>query len=184
MELFTIEGFKLSLNVPEIVGSKAFKDVISMFEGDEEEAIKYFKYAYFYYSWKSPYREFDEDEKVAKCLEASEVDEKLLKNPLIQRMLLEYKDIVESNRIVRYIKATWEGLDKLKTYCSTVDLMKEIASGPRKGSLVHSVTDMRNTLKQMPELINKAKELRTMLEEEIDNDDKARGNVDKGYDFN
>lgn len=176
MEIFNYENHKLSLNIPELLLIAPFKCVIDEDKSkDKKHAFAVFTYIYLVLDWNSPYREFTESEKREEAKKNSGLKDVDIEKPSFIAAYTEYDKIRNSNRIIRYIRSTWEAIDKLEKYCQETNLQDTITSGARKGSLVHSINDYRNTIKQMPELIVKARELRTLLAEEQKEDSSIRG---------
>lgn len=176
MKLFKYENYQLSLNSEEVLLIPEFKKLMERDRTkNKKKAFAEFTYIYLMLDWNSPFREYSDAEKEKEALrsaeiEAGDVDE------FVKAAMEKYDEIKNSNRILTYIKSSWRMLDKLKDYSDTVDLTEVIDSGPQKGKLVHSVRDVRDTIKQMPELIQKAKDLRNLFNEELEEDKNVRGN--------
>lgn len=183
MKIFEYKNFNLSLNLPEILLIPEFKAVLDFDKSkDKEQSFKIFTYGYLLIDWNSPFREYSDEDRKREALLSAELTEKNVENEMVSSFINKYNEIINSNRIIRYIKSTWESIDKLEEYCKKVDLLETVESGARRGSLVHNVNDYRNTIMKMPDLIKTAKELRDQLKEEMGGDEEAaRGNVDKGY---
>ena len=183
MKIFEYKNFELSLHLPEILLIPEFKAVLDSDKSkDKKKAFQIYTYGYLLMDWNSPFREYSDEDRKKESLISSGLREKDLENELITKFIQKYEEVINSNRIIRYIKSTWESIDKLEEYCKKVDLLEVVESGARKGSLVHNVNDYRNTIMKMPELIKTAKELRDQLKEEMDSEvTKSRGNVDTGY---
>jgi hypothetical protein len=180
MKLFKYENFQLSLNEPEILLVKEFK---TLFDSDKSKgktkSFNYLTYIYLMLDWSSPYIDYTDDLKKERALLDSGLKEDSLKDPLFQDVYSKYDEIINSNRILRYAKSQWKLLDKIEEYVESVDLTEIVESGPQKGKLVHSVRDARDTVKQMPELIEKAKEVRKQVQEELKESTGARGNQEQ-----
>lgn len=182
MKLFEYENFNLVINLPEVLLIKEFKDVWESDKSPNKEyAMKIFTFGYLYCDFQSPFSEFEEADKKQESLKSAGLTEDDINTDCVKAFIEMYLKIVNSNRIIRYIKSTWALLDKLEKYALEVDLTKTITSGSHKGRLLHSVRDARDTVKQMPELIIKAKELRELLKEEMKKSDAVRGDLSKGY---
>jgi hypothetical protein len=183
MKIFEYKNFQLSLNIPEILLIPEFKEVLDSDKSkDKTFAFKIFTYGYLLLDWNSPFREYSDEDRKKESLISSGLNEKDIENELVKRFTNKYEEILNSNRIIRSIKSTWTMLDKLDDYANTVDLTMIIESGPNKGKLVHSVKEVRDTIKQMEELILKAKNLRNVLKEEMQEEGvKSRGNNSIGY---
>lgn len=180
MKLFKYENFKLSINQPELLLIREFKDLIDSDKSKEKvKAFKYFTYIYLILDWNSPYVDYTEQNKKDKALFDAGLKEKDLDDVLFTEAYTKYDEIVNSNRILRYAKSQWKMLDKLEEYVDTVDLTEIVESGPQKGKLVHSIAEARKTVKEMPELIEKAKEVRKQVQEELKESTGARGNVEQ-----
>lgn len=182
MKLFIYENFKLTLNEAEILLIKEFKDI---WESDKsknkEKAFKYFSYLYLLLDLQSPFADFSDKDKEDSALKSSELTSKDLENDLLKLAKVEYEKIINSNRIIRYIKSTWKLLDSLSEYCETVNFTTIIERGANAGRLVNSVKEGRDTVKQMEELIIKAQNLRKIFKEEMKSEGDIRGDQEDGY---
>lgn len=171
MKLFEYDeaGKHLSLNKPEIMLVKEFACILEQDKSkDKKEAFKRFVYAYLVTDWKSPYLFVPEDEKNTMALTDSGLEEEDLKEPSMQALLDKYRRLMESNIVVQQINAANILLEKIASYARSVDLTETIESGPQKGRLVHSVKEARDTIEKMPKLIVQAREIRKLLDEELE----------------
>lgn len=160
----------LTLNQPEILTIKEFKEVFEDDKSkDKSKAFKRFVYAYLTTDWKSPYLFFPESEKFEMALEDSGLEKKEIESDnKLQALLEKYKKLMDSNIVVQQINAANTLLEKIAAYSKTVDLTETIESGPQKGKLVHSIKDARDTIEKMPKLIMQAREIRKLLDEELE----------------
>ena len=183
MKIFEYKNFELSIHLPEILLIPEFKKVLDSDKSkDKKKAFQIFTYGYLLLDWNSPFREYSDEDRKKESLISSGLKEEELNTDVVIFFIKKYEEILNSNRIIRSIKSTWTMLDKLDDYANTVDLTMIIEAGPNKGKLVHSVKEVRDTIKQMAELIQKAKELRNVLKEEMQDDGvKSRGNNTVGY---
>ena len=180
MKFFEYEKNNLKLNKPGILLVHEFKEVWDSDKSrDKKNAFKVFQYIYLVADWNSPYVDYLEAEKHKSAMKDAGLTQAKVSD--LKDALKKYEEIQNSNRIIRYIKSTWKMLDELENYGNNVNLTETVDSGPRKGSLVHSVKDVRDTVKQMEELIHKAKGLREVLKEEMKEETKSRGNTPTGY---
>lgn len=183
MKIFNYDKFRLSLNEPEILLVPEFKE---LFEKDKtkekKKAFSRFTYIYLMLDWNSPFKEYSDEERKRESLISSDLTKEDIDESL-EQALKKYDEIKNSNRILRYIKSTWTLLDKLNDYCNSVNLTSTIEEGPQKGKLIHSVRDVRDTIKQMEELILKAKNLRNIFKEEMEDDIQVRGDRQIGRDI-
>lgn len=183
MKIFEYKDYTLTLNTAEILLIPEFKAVMDSDKTkDKKNAFKIFTYGYLLIDWNSPFREYSDEDKKIEAVKSSEINDKDLESPITLAFIEKYKEILNSNRIIRYIKSTWTMLDKLEDYAETVDLTQTIESGPQKGRLTFNVKDVRDTIKQMEELIFKARNLRNVLKEEMEEEgSKSRGSNSVGY---
>lgn len=180
MKIFEYKDFKLQLNQPEILLVKEFADVIKADRSkDKSKSFRWFTYIYLMIDWSSPYVDYTDQLRKEKALSDAGLKEEDLEDKVFQAVYVKYDEIVNSNRILRYAKSQWKLLDKIEEYVDSVDLTEIVESGPQKGKLVHSVRDARDTVKQMPELIEKAKEVRKQVQEELKESTGARGSVEQ-----
>ncbi len=180
MKIFDYKDFVLSINKVELLLVPEFKAVFTWDKTkDKSKAFRVFTYIYLMLDWSSIYIDYTEENRKVRSIDSSGLTEKEIELDVVKNAFNKYYEIINSNRILRYAKAQWQLLDKIEIYVDSVDFTEVIESGPQKGRLVHSVKEARDTIKQMPELIDKAKEVRKQVQDELKESTGARGNQEQ-----
>lgn len=140
-------------------------------------------FLYLYLDPNSVLSELQDDYRMERAAELSKFDLSIVDANVLDEAVRTYKEIILSNKILTYIKDTETLIESITKYCREVDLTETIEAGPQKGKLVHSVAEARRTIKDLPDLIKTAQELRELAKREMENNEgssKIRGDIEKG----
>lgn len=177
--------FKLEQNRLIIEDENIFhlKEIMKLWEIDKsskkEYAYSLLKYLFLMCSFRSPYFFYEESDKKMMCLEQCDLKEKDIPECMNDAMRV-YKEIEESNPVLRLFKAYYMGHDKLIAYINQVNFSEKIESGARKGDLLHNVKDLLAVLKDANKTIEGIKIMEEAYRKEMAENTKTRGKVTIG----
>jgi hypothetical protein len=93
-------------------------------------AFREFTYIWLALDWKSLYSDYDEQERHKLSLEDAGITEEEWNNPEFRAACRKYRDIQESNRSIKMLKAAQNTVDNFIDYFNTiVDLSERDANG-------------------------------------------------------
>lgn len=129
----------VELNGPELLLVKEFSALMDLERNKTKEdptgekrtrAFKEFTYIYLAIDWKSPYRDYDAQERHTESLKDANLSEEEFNNPEFRAACRKYQDILNSNRSIRMLRAAQKTVDDFIDYFTTiVDLDERDANG-------------------------------------------------------
>lgn len=182
MNLFIYENYKLTLNHPELLLVKEFRDI---WESDNSKnkdvAHKMFTYLYLFCDWKSVYSNFLIEDKVkAATKDSGLTDEQVLSN-LIENAKKKYLEILESNPKLGVIRDIRHSINSFRVYLRTVNFIDKIESGARKGDMLYSPKDYLSVIEKSNKIFEQIDYLEKTLKEELEKKEDIRGDQEDGY---
>ncbi len=182
MKIFDYTNYTLTLHMPEILLVREFKQVLDKDKSKEKEkAFSIFQYGFLVKDFKSPYKDYTEDERITEALKDTGLTEATLKEEYVKEFLFKYQQILDSNRILRMISSVYRTLDELEIYFKTVNFTEKVEHGARKGTLLYDPLDLLKTIKEVKTLIDTIKHLEQQAREELSKEDVGiRGDDDEG----
>ena len=115
----------VELNTPEIILITEFKELMNdernICEEDKEgkyklRAFREFTYIYLALDWQSPYADFSEQERHQLSLNDAKMTEEEFNNPEFRAACRKFKQLQESVRSIRLLKAAQDTVDKFIDY--------------------------------------------------------------------
>lgn len=176
MKFFEYKDFKLYLNTPELLLIPEFKKLLDVDKSkDKSKAFKQFTYIYLMKDWKSPYIDFEESERHIESLKSSGLES----TDGLEEALTKYEEILESDLTLVVIKSMKESIHSFKAYFKGINFTEKVESGPRKGSLVYSVSDYMRTMKEADSIFDTIAKLEEILKKKLKEDVSKRGNSEQ-----
>lgn len=125
---------RVELNMPEILLVKEFAELVKCERNICKEdpkgvqglrAFREFTYIWLAIDWKSPYSDFTEQERHKEALNDSGLTEEEFNNPEFRAACRKYREIQESNRAIKMLKAAQTTVDNFIDYFTTIVDMNE-----------------------------------------------------------
>jgi hypothetical protein len=85
-------------------------------------AFKELKYIYLFFDWESPYFQFSEKDKHNESLLDSGLTQEEFDDPIFREACRKYRDVQNSSRIGKLLKASYNTIDKITHYLDELDL--------------------------------------------------------------
>lgn len=181
MKIFDYPNHELTIALPEILLIPEYKNVIDNDSSENKnKAFSKFKYVFLMHDFMSPYREYDDDNRLNACrLDCSELSDEELSAPDVIALCKKHQAIMNSNRVLRTINSMYQSVDKLNVYFDTIDFTKIVESGARKGTLLHDPKQLLDVIGKAGILVETLKELKKQAIDELANPVDVRGSDDK-----
>ena len=133
MNIFVYDNVnnRLEINEPEILLIKEFKALSDKDKTKTKTQLwKELTYIYLAIDWKSPYSQYTELERHQEALSDSGITEEEFNNPLFREACRKYKNLQESNKSIKMLKAAMNAADQFIDYFNDiVDLNERDANG-------------------------------------------------------
>ena len=130
---------RIELNLPEILLVKEFAELMKNARNICSEdpkgqlglrAFREFTYIWLAIDWKSVYADYSEQERHKEALNDSGLTEEEFNNPEFRAACRKYRDIQESNRSIKMLKAAMDAVDQFIDYFTDiVDLNERDVNG-------------------------------------------------------
>lgn len=178
---------KIELNVPEILLVREFAELMknerNICKEDSKgiyglKAFREFTYIWLALDWKSPYSDYPEQERHQEALKDSNISEEEFNNPEFRAACRKYRELQESNRSIKLLKAAQNMVDKFIDYFNNVDVEeRDIQTGKPIYKVKDTMSEVSNLDKVHDELIA----LENKVKKEISNTSSIRAGAKEGY---
>lgn len=125
---------RVELNVPEILLVREFAELMKVERNKCKEdpkgtlglrAFREFTYIWLAIDWSSVYSDYDEQERHQEALNDSGLTEEEFNNPEFRAACRKYRELQESNRAIKMLKAAQTTVDNFIDYFNTIVDMNE-----------------------------------------------------------
>lgn len=177
---------ELELNQPEILLIKEFdklmQDERNICTEDETgryklRAFREFKYIFLMIDWESPYADYSEQERHQEALKDANITEDEFNDEIFRAACRKYREVQDSVREMRLVKATQGTVDKLIIYMENLDLEERDVNGKP----IFKANDVIKEIRGASEII----EALRLVEEQVKKNRQAkpgtRGDIEVGY---
>lgn len=147
---------KIELNVPELLLVKEFKALIDRDKTKyKNRAFREFTYIWLALSWRSIYSQYSEQERHEEAINDSELTEQEFNDPIFREACRKYKNLQDSNKSVKLLKAARSAADQFIDYFETIiDLNERDQNGKPVFSAEKVMKEMGMLNKVHEELID------------------------------
>lgn len=147
---------RLEINEPEILLTKEFKDLYNRDKSKNKSKFwKELTYIYLAIDWKSPYSQYSEQERHEEAINDSELTEQEFNDPIFREACRKYKNLQDSNKSVKLLKAARSAADQFIDYFETIiDLNERDQNGKPVFSAEKVMKEMGMLNKVHEELID------------------------------
>lgn len=141
-------------------------------------AFKEFTYIQLALCWKSPYADYDEQTRHQEALRDSSLTEEEFNDPLFRAACRKYRNLQESNRSIRLLKAAQTTADNLMDYFNTIvdfDMRKE------DGTPIYKTKDVIAEISSLHKVHEELAILEQAVKQEMSESTSIRANARNGY---
>lgn len=158
MNIFVYDNVnsRLEINEPEILLTKEFKDLYDRDKSKNKSKFwKELTYIYLAIDWKSPYSQYSEQERHEEAINDSGLTEQEFNDPIFREACRKYKNLQDSNKSVKLLKAARSAADQFIDYFETIiDLNERDQNGKPVFSAEKVMKEMGMLNKVHEELID------------------------------
>lgn len=141
-------------------------------------AFRELSYIYLAIDWESLYRDYTEQERHIEALRDSGLTEKEFNDPVFRAACRKYKELQESNRVVRMLKAAQSTVDRFIIYFNTIDPSERDAN---TGKPIYKVKDIMSEISSLSKINTELKTLEEQVKKEQMEASNIRGGAVDGF---
>lgn len=140
-------------------------------------AFKELKYIYLFFDWESPYFQYVEQDRHNESFADSGLTDKEFNDPVFQEACRKYNEIVNSSKIGKLLKASYNTIDKITHYLDTIDLNER---DTLTGKPIFKTKDVIAEMTSASKLIDAIKVLELSFKRELEPESALRGDTETG----
>lgn len=178
---------ELELNEPEVLLVREFNELWKKDRNKCKEdptgskrlrAWREFKYIYLMCDWLSPYSQYEEAERHEECLKDANISEEEWSNPEFRTACRKYRELQESSKALKFIKAAQGVVDKITDYFNDLDLSER---DPVTQKPIYKTKDVIAEMQNASSVVEELKNLEIMYKKEIQSANTSiRGDAELG----
>lgn len=184
--LFDNSANDVQINTPEILLIREFAALWEPSRNKTKEdpkgskrtrAFREFTYIWLMCDWASPYSDYTEQERHEEAMKDAKLTEKEWTDPTFRAACRKYRELQNSSRSLKLIKAAQDVVDKITDYFETLDLQER---DPVSGKPIFKTKDIMAELSNVSDVIEQLKTLEVLYKREQEQDNGLMGNVEIG----
>lgn len=179
---------RIELNIPEIMLVREFAELMknerNICKEDPEgtyglRAFREFTYIWLAIDWKSVYADYTEQERHQEALRDAGITEEEFNNPEFRAACRKYRNLQDSNRSIKLLKAAQNTVDKFIDYFNNVDPEER---DPQTGKPIFKVKDLMAEISSLSKVHDELQTLETFVKKNLSESTNMRGNVQQDFD--
>lgn len=179
---------RLELNIPEILLVREFAELLNPDRNKCKDdpkgiyglrAFREFAYIWLAIDWKSVYADYTEQERHQEALRDSRITEEEFNNPEFRAACRKYREIQESNRSIKLLKAAQTAVDEFIDYFNNLDLLER---DPTTGKYLNKTKDVMTEMSNISKVLEELQTLEGLVKKDITENTNMRGNVREDFD--
>lgn len=177
----------VELNEPEILLIKEFSELMDPNrnkttkdpEGKHKSrAFREFTYIYLAINWRSPYADYSEQERHKEALKDASITEEEFNDPSFRAACRKYRDMQNSNRSIKMLKAAQKTVDDFIDYFETIVDLNERDD---KGKPIFVVKNIISEISSLHKVHEELLTLEGQVKKEIAETSKVRAGATEGF---
>lgn len=130
------------------------------------------------FDWKSPYAEFEEQERFKMCIEDTGLKKEDFNDKVFKAACRKYIEIQESPIAIRLIKSAQKTVEQLIIYFNNLDLTER---DPETNKPIFKARDVIKEISSVSEIFQELKDQEELLKRELDPSQDVRGDQQLGF---
>ncbi len=184
--LFDNSANDVQINTPEVLLIREFAALWEPSRNKTKEdpkgskrtrAFREFTYIWLMCDWASPYSDYTEQERHEEAMKDAKLTKKEWEDPTFRAACRKYRELQNSSRSLKLIKAAQDVVDKITDYFETLDLQER---DPVSGKPIFKTKDIMAELSNVSDVIEQLKTLEVLYKREQEQDNGLMGNVEIG----
>lgn len=127
------------------------------------KAYRELTYIWLMCDWSSPYSDYTEEERNEACKKDASISEEEWNDPLFRAACRKYRELQNSSRVLRLIKAAQGTVDKITDY---FDVIIDLEERDPNGKPIFKVKDVMAEMKGVSDVIEQLKALEILYKKE------------------
>lgn len=188
-KIFQYDGVnnRIELNVPEILLVREFARLMDKDRNITKEdpqgkyslrAFKEFTYIWLAIDWQSIYSDYMEQDRHNEALRDSGLTEEEFNNPEFRAACRKYREIQESNRSIRLLRAAQITADKFVNYFMNIDPEERDVETNKP---IYKVKDIMTEISNLSKVSEELKILESQCKKDLAESSQLRGGVSDGF---
>ena len=189
MKLFVFDNLQneVMINEPEVLLIKEFSVLWKADRNKSKEdpkgikrrrAYREFTYIWLMCDWQSPYVDYAERERHQEALKDASITDEEWNDPDFRAACRKYRELQESSRSLKLIKAAQGVVDKITDYFDTLDIQER---DPVTGKPIFKTKDVMAEMSNVSDVIEQLKTLEYMYKKEMEESSGVMGDVEVGF---
>lgn len=179
---------RITLNIPEILLVREFAELMknerNMCKEDPKgiyglRAFREFTYIWLAIDWKSIYADYTEQERHQEALRDANMTEEEFNNLEFRAACRKYRDIQESNRAIKLLKAAQTAVDEFIDYFNNIDLQDR---DPVTGKYLNKTKDVMAEMSNISKVLEELQTLESLVKKDLTETTNMRGGVKEDFD--
>lgn len=190
MNLFVYDNVnrEVNLNTPECLLIKEFKALLEVNRNKCKEdptgnlklrAFREFTFIYLMLDWQSPYSQYLEGERKEACIQDAELTDEEYNDPLFREACRKYRELQESARDIKLIKAALNKVDELTDYFMNGSDLTE--RDPLTGKPIFKAKDVIAEMTNVSKVIDELEALEARVKKKTQVATGLRAGAEDGY---
>lgn len=144
----------------------------------KHKAFRELLYIWLMCDWASPYSDYSEQERHKEALNDAGLTEEEWNDPTFRAACRKYRELQNSSRSLKLIKAAQGVVDRITDYFDTLDVQER---DPVTGKPIFKVKDIMAEMAQVSDVIDQLKTLELMYKKEMEATGDLMGDVSIGF---
>ena len=178
MFIFNSNINKIELNIPEILLIREFSDLWNR-DKNKDLAYRQLTYIWLMHDWGSPYSQYEVQERHRECLADAGLPQEEFDDEIFRECCRKYKDIQESSKVMRLIKAAQGMVDKLTMYFDGMDLEERDAA---TGKPIFKARDVMTEMQLVSKVVEELQTLEILYKKQQEAAPTLKGGAEEGFD--
>ena len=140
-------------------------------------AYREFTYIWLMCDWSSPYSEYSESDRHQECLKDANITEQEWADADFRAACRKYRELQNSSRALKLIKAAQGMVDKITDYFDTLDLTLT----DDVGKPIYKTKDVMAEMQSVSKVVEELKTLEYMYKKEQEAESDIRGDAEAGF---
>lgn len=188
MDIFTYNNSDgtISLNTPEILLIKEFGSLMNIsrtkMKKDSDptnRAFREFQYMYLMIDWQSPYSQYSEKDRDEAAKIDADLSEKEYNDPLFRAACRKYRELQDSARDIKLIKAAQNKVDELIDYFNNGSNLEE--RDPLTGKPIFKAKDVMAEMASVSKVLDELEDLEQRVKKKQKAVTGLRAGAEEGY---
>ncbi len=141
-------------------------------------AFREFTYIWLAIDWESFYRDYTEQDRHKEALKDAHLTESEWNDPDFRAACRKYKELQNSNRSIKILKASQRTVDRFIDYFNTIDPQER---DEQTGKPIWKVKDIQQELSNLPKVLDELKDIQDRVKKEMEEQSQLRGGAIEGF---